>query len=171
MLSPRALYELFTVANLSPSCCGHAYSRMATHTTHQVLYALCARSGGVELPPCALQDSVERQWAEHAALKGVTGSEAQFDAEDLFAAIKVQAAWRGNRSRAKMLLQAEMVACAHHAHGSEATQSLLVSLLGSAGLLPAQFPEEEEGAAAGTQGALVPSRSPIKRERPASSIL
>ena len=50
---------------------------MATHTTHQVLYALCARSGGVELPPCALQDSVERQWAEHAALKGVTGSEAQ----------------------------------------------------------------------------------------------
>ena len=25
----------------------------------EVLYALCARSGGVELPPCALQDGVE----------------------------------------------------------------------------------------------------------------
>ena len=82
----------------------------------EVLYALCARSGGVELPPCALQDSVERQWAEHAALKGVTGSEAQFDAEDLFAAIKVQAAWRGNRSRARLLQQARIAACNHHAH-------------------------------------------------------
>ena len=118
-----------------------------THTPYQVLYALCARSGGVELPPCALQDSVERQWAEHAALKGVTGSEAQFDAEDLFAAIKVQAAWRGNRSRARMLQQARIAACNHHAHGAEAAQVLLVSLLGDAGLLPqlpGGWPGEED---------------------------
>ena len=118
-----------------------------THTPYQVLYALCARSGGVELPPCALQDSVERQWAEHAALKGVTGSEAQFDAEDLFAAIKVQAAWRGNRSRAWMLQQDRIAACNHHAHGADAAQVLLVSLLGDAGLLPqlpGGWPGEED---------------------------
>ena len=127
---------------------------------------------------------MERQWAEHAALKSVTGSEAQFDAEDLYAAIKVQSAWRGKRSRAKMLQQAEMAACAHHTHGAEATQALLVSLLDSAGLLPALpvDPYEEEGrrlpplllAPAGllagpdTRGSC---RSPITRDHLASSVV
>jgi len=73
----------------------------------EVLYALCARFGGVELPPCALQDQVERQWAEHAALKSVHRTEAQFDAEDLFAAIRVQSAWRGKQARRRMLQAAE----------------------------------------------------------------
>ena len=109
----------------------------------EVLYALCARSGGVELPPSALQDSIERQWAEHSKLKQVAAMETQFDAEDLYAAIKVQAAWRGARLRAKMRAQAEMSATTHHFRQAEVAHALLTSLLASVGLLPAELQRDQ----------------------------